>query len=113
MNVSKEKARKLLSDRYARRAVANLAKTFAYIGIRKPLSIYAPFLVVWDFTHKCNLKCRHCYSDSGATRESELNTKEALEVVDQLADAGVTALAFSGGEPLTREDFFQVASPCW
>lgn len=110
LNVSKEKAKKLLSDRYARRAVANLAKTFAYIGIRKPLSIYAPFLVVWDFTHKCNLKCRHCYSDSGATRESELNTKEALEVVDQLADAGVTALAFSGGEPLTREDFFQVAS---
>ena len=110
LNVSKEKAKKLLSDRYARRAVANLAKTFAYIGIRKPLSIYAPFLVVWDFTHKCNLKCMHCYSESGATRESELNTKEALEVVDQLADAGVTALAFSGGEPLTREDFFQVAS---
>jgi radical SAM protein with 4Fe4S-binding SPASM domain len=30
-------------------------------------------------------------------------------VVDQLADAGVTALAFSGGEPLSRKDFFEVA----
>ena len=30
-------------------------------------------------------------------------------MVDQLADAGVTALAFSGGEPLTRKDFFEVA----
>ena len=29
--------------------------------------------------------------------------------MDQLADAGVTALAFSGGEPLTRKDFFEVA----
>src|SRR5512136_1689348 len=109
LNVSKEKAKKLLSDRYARRAVANLAKTFAYMGIRKPLSIWAPFLVVWDFTHKCNLNCKHCYSDSGAAREAELTTEEALGVVDQLAEAGVTALAFSGGEPLTRKDFFQVA----
>ena len=30
-------------------------------------------------------------------------------MVDQIADAGVTALAFSGGEPLTRSDFFEVA----
>jgi len=109
LNLRKEKAQKLLSDRYARRAVANLAKTFAYMGIRKPLSIWAPFLVVWDFTHKCNLNCKHCYSDSGAAREAELTTEEALGVVDQLAEAGVTALAFSGGEPLTRKDFFQVA----
>jgi radical SAM protein with 4Fe4S-binding SPASM domain len=71
--------------------------------------LYAPFLVVWDFTHKCNLNCKHCYSNSGAVQEEELNTKEALNIVDQLTDAGVTALAFSGGEPLTRKDFFNVA----
>jgi radical SAM protein with 4Fe4S-binding SPASM domain len=87
----------------------NIARSFSYFGIRKPLSIYAPFLVVWDFTHKCNLKCKHCYSDSGTTREEELTTEEALDVVDQLAETGVTALAFSGGEPLTRSDFFKVA----
>ncbi len=69
----------------------------------------APFLIVWDFTHKCNLKCKHCYSNSGAIREEELTTQQAKDVVDQIADAGVTALAFSGGEPLTRSDFFEVA----
>jgi radical SAM protein with 4Fe4S-binding SPASM domain len=110
LNVKKEKVEKLLADPYARRAVLNIARSFGYFGIKKPLSIYAPFLVVWDFTHKCNLSCKHCYSDSGATREAELSTKEAIAVVDQLADAGVTALAFSGGEPLTREDFFEVAT---
>jgi radical SAM protein with 4Fe4S-binding SPASM domain len=71
--------------------------------------LYAPFLVVWDFTHKCNLNCKHCYSNSGAVLEEELSTDEALGVIDQLADAGVTALAFSGGEPLSRKDFFTVA----
>ena len=109
LNIKKEKAQKLLSDRYARRAISNIARTFAYIGIKKPLSIYAPFLVVWDFTRKCNLNCRHCYSNSGAKIEAELTTGEALGVVDQLSEAGVTALAFSGGEPLARPDFFQVA----
>src|SRR5512144_2392730 len=73
------------------------------------MSLSAPFLVVWDFTHKCNLACKHCYSNSGAGKEEELSTEQALRVVDQLADAGVTAVAFSGGEPLTRKDFFEVA----
>ncbi len=110
LNVRKEKVDKLLADPYARRAVLNIARSFSYFGIQKPLCIHAPFLVVWDFTHQCNLNCKHCYSDSGIAREIELNTQEAKNVVDQLADAGVTALAFSGGEPLTRKDFFEVAS---
>jgi radical SAM protein with 4Fe4S-binding SPASM domain len=109
LNFKREKAEKLLGDPYARRAITNLTRSFAYIGIKKPLSLYAPFLVVWDFTHKCNLKCKHCYSNSGAIQEEELTTEEAMNVVDQLADAGVTALAFSGGEPLIRQDFFAVA----
>jgi radical SAM protein with 4Fe4S-binding SPASM domain len=109
LNLKREKAEKLLGDPYARRAITNLTRSFAFLGIKKPLSLYAPFLVVWDFTHKCNLNCKHCYSNSGAVQEEELATEEALNVVDQLADAGVTALAFSGGEPLSRKDFFTVA----
>jgi radical SAM protein with 4Fe4S-binding SPASM domain len=109
LNVKREKVEKLLADPYARRAVLNIARSFGYFGIRKPLSIYAPFLVVWDFTHSCNLRCKHCYSESGGIREAELTTEEAKGVVDQLAEAGLTALAFSGGEPLTRKDFFEVA----
>jgi radical SAM protein with 4Fe4S-binding SPASM domain len=109
LSIKREKVEKLLADPYAQRAVLNIARSFSYFGIKKPLSIYAPFLVVWDFTHKCNLKCKHCYSDSGGIREEELTTSQALAIVDQLADAGITALAFSGGEPLTRRDFFEVA----
>jgi radical SAM protein with 4Fe4S-binding SPASM domain len=110
LSIRREKVEKLLADPYARRAIITLVQSFSHFGIKKPLSIYAPFLVVWDFTHNCNLSCKHCYSNSGATRETELTTEEALEVVDQLADAGVIALAFSGGEPLSRRDFFEVAS---
>ncbi|MCJ7713327.1 radical SAM protein, partial [Candidatus Bathyarchaeota archaeon] len=109
LSIKREKVEKLLEDPYAKRAIITIVKSFLHFGIRKPLSIYAPFLVVWDFTHKCNLNCQHCYSNSGKALEEELNTKEAIEVVNQLADFGVTALAFSGGEPLIRSDFFEVA----
>jgi radical SAM protein with 4Fe4S-binding SPASM domain len=108
LNIKREKVNKLLADPYAKRAVLNLARSFTYMGIKKPISLYAPFLIVWDFTHKCNLQCKHCYSNSGTIREEELTTEEAISVVDQIADSGVTALAFSGGEPLTRKDFFEV-----
>jgi radical SAM protein with 4Fe4S-binding SPASM domain len=110
LSIRRKKVEKLLADLHARRAIITLTKSFRYYGIKKPLSIYSPFLVVWDFTKKCNLSCKHCYSNSGASSKKELTTKEALNVVDQLADFGVTALAFSGGEPLSREDFFEVAS---
>jgi radical SAM protein with 4Fe4S-binding SPASM domain len=109
LGFKREKVEKILTDRYARGAVLNLVRSFSYFGIKRPISLSAPLLVVWDFTHKCNLACKHCYSNSGEVQEEELSTEQALEVVDQLAGAGVTALAFSGGEPLTRKDFFQVA----
>jgi radical SAM protein with 4Fe4S-binding SPASM domain len=37
-----------------------------------------------------------------------LNTKQAFNVIDQLAEAGLLILAFSGGEPLMRPDIFQL-----
>ncbi len=109
LGFKRAKVEQLLTDKYARNAVLNLVESFEHFGIKKPMSLVAPFLVVWDFTHKCNLRCKHCYSNSGEVEEEELTTEQALAVVDQLADAHVTALAFSGGEPLTRSDFFKVA----
>jgi hypothetical protein len=52
LSIRREKVEKLLADPYAQRAIINLVRSFSHFGIRKPLSIYAPFRVVWDFTHK-------------------------------------------------------------
>ena len=107
--VEKTRVSKLFGDPYTRRAIKSIVSGFAEYGFNRPLQIHAPFLVVWNFTYKCNLKCKHCYSDSGNTTKTELSTEEAHKIVDQLADFGVTSLAFSGGEPLMRKDFFEVA----
>ena len=109
LGVEKSRLSKLFSDSYVRRAIISIVAGFSEFGFCRPIQIHAPLLVVWNFTYKCNLNCKHCYSNSGASAKHELSTQEALKVVDQLADFGVTSLAFSGGEPLMRKDFFEVA----
>ena len=67
-------------------------------------------VVVWNSTRTCNLKCRHCYMDSDSRRYTdELTTAEAKKFIDDLADFKVPVLLFSGGEPLMRADFFELA----
>ena len=68
-------------------------------------------VVVWNSTRTCNLKCRHCYMDADAQKHTnELTTEEAKRFIDDLADFRVPALLFSGGEPLVRPDFFELAA---
>lgn len=67
-------------------------------------------VVVWNTTRTCNLHCVHCYMDSDDKKyEGELSTLEAKEFIDDLADFRAPVLLFSGGEPLIREDFFELA----
>jgi radical SAM protein with 4Fe4S-binding SPASM domain len=66
-------------------------------------------IVVWNITRACNLKCVHCYNDSGADKATnELTTDEAKAVLDDLAQFGVPSVLFSGGEPLMRKDLFEL-----
>ena len=67
-------------------------------------------VVVWNSTKTCNLRCRHCYMESDNRKYSdELTTDEAKKFIDDLADFNVPVLLFSGGEPLIRPDFFELA----
>jgi len=68
-------------------------------------------IVVWNITRACNLKCVHCFNDSGGEKAArELSTEEAKAVVDDLAGYGVPSVLFSGGEPLMRGDLPELIS---
>lgn len=68
-------------------------------------------VVVWNCTRRCNLRCRHCYSKSSGECDTsgEMTGDEARAFMDDLADFGVPVLLFSGGEPLLRKDFPELA----
>ena len=66
-------------------------------------------VVVWNTTKACNLDCIHCYAEAtNQPDNNELSTKEAKKFIDQLADFKVPVLLFSGGEPLMRQDLFEL-----
>jgi len=110
LGVGKSSLRKTFRDPYFRRGLASVIRGMADFGISEPFTPGAPFLVVWNYTNVCNLRCRHCYQTAGRSWEEELRTDEKKRIVNELADEGVVSIAFSGGEPLVAKDFFEVAS---
>lgn len=66
-------------------------------------------VVVWNTTRSCNLRCIHCYANAvcGNTT-NELNTAESKSFIDDLANFRVPVVLFSGGEPLIRDDIFEL-----
>jgi mycofactocin radical SAM maturase len=68
-----------------------------------PLS--APVNITWEITHRCNLRCIHCLSDSSTASPDELNFDESKAIVDQLAALKVFEINFGGGEPLLKDYF--------
>jgi radical SAM protein with 4Fe4S-binding SPASM domain len=63
-----------------------------------------PHLVDWAITAKCNLSCRHC---RGMT-PGELSTERARSLVKEIADLTPGWVIVEGGEPLLRNDLFEL-----
>lgn len=108
--VSEEEIKKTFRNAYWRKGLVSVMKGIAEFGVRRPFVPGAQFQVVWDVTHRCNLRCRHCYASAGKALDDELTTEEALDLFDRLAKLGVAVIAFSGGEPLSRPDILQLIS---
>jgi radical SAM protein with 4Fe4S-binding SPASM domain len=78
-------------------------------GLRYPEHRTIKPIVVFNCTPRCNLRCVHCYSSSDAACSApQLSTPQAKTVIDRIADFGCPVLLFSGGEPLLRNDLFEL-----
>ena len=66
----------------------------------------------WECTMNCNFRCKHCGSCAGdKVFDNELTTneiKKAFKDVSENFDAKKVMLAITGGEPLIRQDLFEV-----
>ena len=83
--------------------------------IRKALSDepYRPFpgvILIWNLTNRCNLYCKHCYSSANQETKGELSLDEIRKVADDLVNEKVRFAILSGGEPLLREDIYDVSA---
>lgn len=91
------------------RGLVIVARSIAEFGLTVPQRFSAPLFAVWNFTNRCNLKCKHCYQDSEHNAlAGELTLAEKLDLVDQMGAAHMPMLALSGGEPTISPDLVPV-----
>jgi radical SAM protein with 4Fe4S-binding SPASM domain len=71
-----------------------------------------PISVDLELTARCNNNCRHCYinlpANDAEAKKKELSLWEIKKIIDQCASFGVFWCVLTGGEPLLREDFFEI-----
>ena len=61
-------------------------------------------------THRCNLKCIHCYAgpDHGVSQKDEPSTERWVKIIDEIVEAGCLFLLLTGGDPMVRSDFARI-----
>jgi len=65
-----------------------------------------PYSTYFAVTDKCPFNCPHC--SYGLHKKGSLDTKQALNVIEQIKSLGTVTIGFTGGEPLLREDIVEL-----
>lgn len=69
-----------------------------------------PFIVIWEVTRACQLKCLHCRADAQLTPDpNELSHEEGMKLIDQIYEMNNPMFVFTGGDCMMREDLFDLA----
>ncbi len=67
-----------------------------------------PMSALFELTFVCNHACSFCYNCP--TGQREMTTAEVFSALQKLADFNILYLTLTGGEPLVRRDFFEIAA---
>ena len=66
-------------------------------------------MVAWELTRNCNLNCVHCRAAaSKGPHKEELTFAECKRILDQIAEFASPTIILTGGEPLMRDDIFEI-----
>ena len=75
---------------------------------RQSLREYTPLKAMLELTYRCNFRCKMCYLVDFRS-PGELSLEEIDRVLDELAALGGMVVTLTGGEPMLRSDFFEIA----
>lgn len=72
---------------------------------------FEPKWLAWEITRRCNLNCVHCRSSSEleAKNHPDFSWEEGVRILDDIASYASPVIVLTGGEPLLRDDVFDLA----
>ncbi|MBU4501214.1 MAG: radical SAM protein [Nanoarchaeota archaeon] len=82
------------------------------ITITGSKKFYIPVHMAIEVTTKCNLKCKHCYRESGPWEDKILNIKSFLPILSKLHSCGLRIVEITGGEPMLNPGIFDLIDFC-
>ena len=66
--------------------------------------------VHWSITGRCNYRCKHCFMSAPEGRYGELSHETVMGIARQIGECGIPRVSLTGGEPLIRRDFLEIAA---
>jgi len=88
-----------------------VAETTSHSDRRRRRFEGAPFIVIWEVTRACDLACLHCRAEAVSDRHPlELSLEEGKGLIDQVAEFGHPLFVLTGGDPLKRNDIFDLVA---
>lgn len=84
-----------------------IRRGFYHLNQRLPI-VKTPVCVHWHATYECNFRCAHCGAEGGAREDNSVSTEEIFRAIREMGHLGVNTFIITGGEPLLREDIFDV-----
>lgn len=70
-----------------------------------------PRLVAWEVTRACEMACVHCRAEAQRKPDPrELSHAEGRRLLDEIASMGKPIVILTGGDPLLREDIYELAA---
>lgn len=90
-----------------RRKVKHLTNLLLFSRGRQD-PIIGPLKAEWEVINICNARCTTCLHWQRKKDPSVLSTDEGMDLIRQLARAGVLSLCFTGGEPFLRKDLMEL-----
>ncbi|MDP2763044.1 MAG: radical SAM protein [Enterobacteriaceae bacterium] len=65
-----------------------------------------PSFIQLNITNQCNLRCKHCFNDSGIKNTNELTDEEIFNILNYFLSKKIVCITFGGGEALMHNKIF-------
>ena len=98
--------RRILFSKGFASAVWQSRKNVLAYGQGRPLNA-GPYMAELDITYRCNCRCQMCQRWQDP-RSDELRADEYETLAAELRDLGSHQISIAGGEPLMRDDVFEI-----
>ena len=69
--------------------------------------------IAFGYSTRCNIRCAHCVATSDKPDNIKMELSRAKEIISELAEAGVTGMSFTAGEPFIYfDDLLELVKLC-